>query len=299
MLTVIGRLQRPPPHETVIDAGIFARTNVPLVLIKSDARARLRPCLRCGYSLRNVPDARVCPECGLAVWLSLSGNDDLELSNPQWLRRVATAMLVLAAAHAILFAGVIAFHAWRMITADPWLGVYENWHVIGYVCAGYLGACGAGLMLLGGEEGRVPERARALRRAASAAGIVGLALAACVAAPVYAFHIPIFIGLLVAAFQAVFTWCYAQELARRIPSRRLEFFAKYLWIAVLVAFASVVFRGSIWTTWALYSPWSTRVIAWTLFLIAYPPLAIAMYVALARRYRSAAKAAMKNWDTPA
>jgi ABC-type iron transport system FetAB permease component len=149
---------------------------------------------------------------------------------------------------------------------------------------------------MGGDEGRVPERARGLRRTATVAGIAALALAGWAAAPVYGFHIPTFIGLLIAVVQAVAGWAYAQELARRIPSRRLETFAKYLWIAVLVAFASVVLRGSAWVVWALYSPWSRLVIGWTLFLIAYPPLAIAMYLTLARRFRSAAKAATKNWE---
>ena len=44
---------------------------MPLVIIKSDRRAREKPCLRCGYSLRRI-DSTHCPECGLSVWLSLN-----------------------------------------------------------------------------------------------------------------------------------------------------------------------------------------------------------------------------------
>ena len=65
---------------------------MPLVMIKSDPRAREKPCIRCGYSLRKVTDSIHCPECGLAVWLSLNNNDTLENSNPDWLRRSALAL---------------------------------------------------------------------------------------------------------------------------------------------------------------------------------------------------------------
>jgi hypothetical protein len=60
----------------------------------------------------------------------------------------------------------------------------------------------AGLILLGGDEGRAPERARGPRRTATIAGTVALALAAWAVAPVY-FHIPMFIGVLLASLQAV------------------------------------------------------------------------------------------------
>src|SRR3954447_26236447 len=58
-------------------------------MIKSDPRAREKPCIRCGYSLRKVTDSNHCPECGLSVWLSLNQNDTLEMCNPAWIRRMA------------------------------------------------------------------------------------------------------------------------------------------------------------------------------------------------------------------
>ena len=70
---------------------------MPLVMIKSDARAREKPCLRCGYSLRKI-DAMHCPECGLSVWLSLNAHDHLDRSNPEWLRRMAVGLIVMAVA---------------------------------------------------------------------------------------------------------------------------------------------------------------------------------------------------------
>src|SRR5512143_277321 len=70
-------------------------------IIKSDPRAREKPCLRCGYSLRKNLDAKYCPECGLSVWLSLNGNDALDFSNPAWLRRLKWASLMLAASQGV------------------------------------------------------------------------------------------------------------------------------------------------------------------------------------------------------
>src|SRR5678815_5717060 len=80
---------------------------MPLVMLKGDARSRLKPCLRCGYSLRNNIDARNCPECGLAVRVSLRNDDTLEWSNPAWVRRMAWGAFALAAAHGGLLAALV------------------------------------------------------------------------------------------------------------------------------------------------------------------------------------------------
>src|SRR5215210_3130796 len=69
----------------------------------SDPRAREKPCLRCGTSLRKNLDDKYCPECGLSVWLSLNPNDTLEWSNPPWLRRSAKGAMLLAIAQPLAF----------------------------------------------------------------------------------------------------------------------------------------------------------------------------------------------------
>src|SRR4051812_5676453 len=67
------------------------------VIFVSDKQARLKPCLRCGYSLRYTAGVKNCPECGLAVRVSLSDNTAPEWSSPRWQRWRAIAFAVLAA----------------------------------------------------------------------------------------------------------------------------------------------------------------------------------------------------------
>jgi hypothetical protein len=269
---------------------------VPLTMIKSDPRARLKPCLRCGYSLRNVPDARLCPECGLPIWLTLGGNDDLEMSNPQWLRRLTVASLLLGAAHAILTLGILALHGWVLATDEDRYMTRDPSSIAPFVGGPYLALCGVGLMLLGGAEGRIPERAPRLRRATLIAGAIAIAAGAWFVVPYYRFRTPMVLILLVAFAQTVFGWAYMQQLARRIPSQRIGFFAQYLWIGVVILFASLVLRGTGWALWMLYEPWSKSVLVWTLILLAYPPAVTALWLSLARTFHKAADGARKNWE---
>ena len=268
---------------------------MPLVMIKSDPRARLKPCLRCGYSLRNVPDARLCPECGLPIWLTLGGNDDLEMSNPSWLRRLSLAALVLALAHVILLLAVVALHGWVLTTDEERYLDFDPGSVAPFVGGAYLALCGLGLILLGSEEGRIPERVRGLRRATAVAGAITFAAGVWFITPYYGWHTPMILVLLVCAGQAVFGWAYVQQLARQIPSRRIAFFAQYLWIGVVIVFASLVLHGTMWALWLIYEPWSKPVLAWTLFLLIYPPVTVTLLIRLALTLRRAALGAEHNW----
>ena len=268
---------------------------MPLVMIKSDPRARLKPCLRCGYSLRNVPDARLCPECGLPIWLTLGGNDDLEMSNPTWVRRLSFAAGVMALGHVVLFLAVVVLHAWVLTTDEERYLYFDPGSIAPFVGGAYLALCSLGLILLGTDEGRIPERVRALRRATLIAGCIAFAAGVWFMTPYYGWHMPMVLILLIAAAQAAFGWAYIQKLARRIPSNRIAFFAQYLWIGVVIVFASLVLRGTVWAMWILYEPWSKPVLAWTLFLLVYPIVAVALLVRIALTLRRAAIGADRNW----
>lgn len=156
-------------------------------LVKSDARAREKPCLRCGYSLRQNFDARHCPECGLSVWLSLNPNDALTASNPEWLTSSVRGAWIVAAGQ-VLSIGAFAMVA--MVWFSTWVttfrimsGLYDpemagpttmpgTWvtsvpttpsHTLsagGWMGAAYLVINAIGLLMLTTEEGRYPDRTR-------------------------------------------------------------------------------------------------------------------------------------------
>jgi hypothetical protein len=71
--------------------------------VVSDARAREKPCLRCGLSLRKHLDDRHCPHCGLSVWMSLNANDSLDYSNADWLRKASRGAWAMAAIQVVAF----------------------------------------------------------------------------------------------------------------------------------------------------------------------------------------------------
>ncbi len=271
-------------------------------MIKSDPRTRLKPCLRCGYSLRNVPDARLCPECGLPIWLTLGGNDDLEMSSPPWLRRLSLATALLAAANAAVVGAVALIHLGRYL-GDANGGrltgfmAFTDVTILAWFLVAYLALSAAELFLLAGHEGRYPERARNLRKIvlACAAFTALFAIWLLAGRLTRNTHPPTFLLALATCGPAAAAWVYLTEIARRVPNQRLARLFHGLAIALGIAVLTLVFSGWFRLYLALISPWSRYALAWTLFLLIYPPLATIMLTRLALTLRRAAMAAEKNW----
>jgi hypothetical protein len=144
-------------------------------MLVSSERARSKPCLRCGYSLRHVMDRAHCSECGLPIWISLNGNDSLGLSNPDWLFTTA-----FAAAGLGLAAG-----GWTVLQAARLVGCVGYGHLWtprpyriddGIVCGALWCVFITSGLLLIRHEGRWPERGRS-ERIFGIAGIVAFAVA--------------------------------------------------------------------------------------------------------------------------
>jgi hypothetical protein len=146
--------------------------------IVNDPRARDKPCLRCGYSLRKLEEARHCPECGLAVWLSLNGNDSLEFSNPLWLRRQSLACGLLALAQSVASLTWSAFFAAWLFAPPDRLEFYlsPKWFYVAQDA--YLLLFAIPLFMLETHERRYPDTLKVLRRTLLVFGVLGLALGA-------------------------------------------------------------------------------------------------------------------------
>lgn len=272
-------------------------------IIKSDPRAREKPCIRCGYSLRKITDSTHCPECGLSVWLSLNQNDTLEMSNPEWLRRMAWGLLVLAMASVLATAACApaSVHAFRtMQYRNRLMQIFrESDHddqkqviaaylavprpnpspllVRGIQFAGsaalvlYLG----GLLMATSNENRYPDRLKTMRVTAR----VLCALAALALALLFQqMPHPSRLGSasvdwllrLVAIGTGLLTWGYLGRLARRMPHKVLVRVCGGMMLALLVSLFYSFIRSSDWLPDfipLIYLPASAGVFVWIAILL--------------------------------
>ncbi len=149
-------------------------------ILISDKRAKLKPCLRCGYSLLHIAGARNCPECGLAIRISLSGNRGLEWSNPRWQRFLALACCVLVLG---LFCRILGWAAdWLIYGADEDYYELEStiywalWRLSTVTAETHLIICGLAFCLLTKGEKRYPDESRAVRAVVLSGGVLVFAL---------------------------------------------------------------------------------------------------------------------------
>jgi hypothetical protein len=291
---------------------------MPLVMIKSDPRAREKPCIRCGYSLRKVTDSIRCPECGLSVWLSLNQNDTLDNSNPEWLRRTALACWLLAAACVV---SLVASLPQMKFTFDDMLYRQERLRVLrqagaegadaqklgrflattapprpnvpllrGAQAVGLaaLLATFAGLFLLTTHEGRYPDKlatyrvfARVLCAAAALAAL--LSLPDLLRDRYFVIRESLSFAKLVGLLGLTCAAAYLRELARRAPNPRLARFAGWLAIVPMISLFYTFIRNSDW----LPDP----------FPLLFLPAGAVLFVVFARLLKRDARLADKNWST--
>ncbi len=194
--------------------------------LTSDPHAREKPCLRCGYSLRKLEDSRNCPECGLAIWITLSGNESLDLSNPAWLRKQSLGTTLILAAQIALLA--ILLCAWMSWLVDALM-------LVALAIVAYFILHHAGMLVLSCPERRYPDRLRAMRIALRIFAALGLVA---IAVPLLTLRWPdwtmvltmAIVSLLIPASNIV-AFAYLHRIGRRIPSRRARVVVRVLFVA--------------------------------------------------------------------
>jgi hypothetical protein len=148
------------------------------VILVSDKQARLKPCLRCGYSLRYVAGFKNCPECGLAVRVSLSGNSALDWSNPRWQRFLALGFGLLAfgmMCRLLSFTADWVLHWFEQdySSSDGMLRALDG--TVRYTSQAEPIICGIALCLLAKGERRYPDESRSVRAATLSGGLLLIA----------------------------------------------------------------------------------------------------------------------------
>jgi hypothetical protein len=212
-----------------------------------DRPARLKPCLRCGYSLLGIAGARNCPECGLAVRVSLSGNSRLEWSNPRWQRILAAAFAIMALGYVSNLLGEATFWLAYSFTAADWSIAEPTWRLADWIqTASFQFApffWALSFILLSKGEGRHPDRSRGARYVTFGVGTTLFVLASFLFNARYAllaFITPgtsfliarILSGPWVPLVIAVVTCAYVTEISKRGDSRLLSKLSQFpLWIA--------------------------------------------------------------------
>jgi hypothetical protein len=274
---------------------------MPLVMLKSDARSRLKPCLRCGYSLRNNIDARNCPECGLAIRISLRGDDTLEMSNPQWVRAMsrATAVAALAPVGILMALGRVQ---WNFFRGGMDAGV-RDFARIGLIAGASLLALCVAAGLLAMPERRYPDRLRSRKRgllifASATLVTIGVEFARMMNVPGMP-ALPMFLQSTLAVIMALIVWSVLYELARRLPSRRCMRLIRLLAFALAIGFVWMMMSAlGFFVVFLMQAdPWGSLSLPWTIGSLIYVPAAAVLLLYLSRQFRAAARQADRNWVT--
>jgi hypothetical protein len=265
----------------------------------SDKQARLKPCLRCGYSLLRIAGARNCPECGLAVRISLAGNSGLEWTNPRWQRVLARALSVLAFGLICRMLGAALY--WVFYWDDEYYQLRHATYVIlswinRYAVEADPIVCGLALCVLAKGERRHPDRSRALRGITLAAGILLIALGLLNALlghgflrsiSVWYFTWRVMRGPWIPLVISILVCTYTLQIGRRSSSRLLRRVSQVpLWpvAAGLVAWLLNLNR--------IFWPLSSLILD-----VAFPLAMIALLLVAVRVLLSGAREAHLNWVT--
>jgi len=259
---------------------------MPLVIVKADRRAREKPCLRCGYSLRKLFETKRCPECGLPIFISLGNNQTLEWSNPAWVRKLSLACWVLAGAQLLLLTIFIALHVWGSL---GWIGPIREFSMRYLGIGSYLLIWHAATLLLAWPERRFPDKDRTLRIALQIVAGIGVLVGLLILYRIMANSFMLIdsltfwemaLPLALIASHAI-GWAYLRTLARRLPNRNLTRLASIAVGTLLLAYP-IGFYGLGWV-WV-------NVLRWI-----YVPASAVVLLNFGLSFDKARVSAAENW----
>lgn len=266
-----------------------------IVLVKGDRKAREKPCLRCGYSLRKNFDAKYCPECGLSVWLSLSANDGLDWSSPPWLTRLAIASLVMAVAQLL---GLVAYVGLLLAAYGDWFHALhisaEKVDVLSGFGAAYTLLAAVAMLILASNENRHPDRWRRYKWAIRI--IAGLGILEGIATTMWLLSIPF--GLRVefhhygvqffVLASVISTLAYLRKLAQRAHNSTLSRLSGFLLLGSALSLLKAV--PVVWFILPVQ-------LILTLLPMVFLPMTCGLLVWFAIVFRKSSITAQQGWDS--
>lgn len=276
---------------------------MPLVRVHSDPRAREKPCLRCGYSLRRIESTH-CPECGLSVWRSLNANDELDWSNPLWLSKLVHACRLLAVTQlvglaAYAFSNVV--YALSILGATTVLAIWK--HVVGFlpfITTGYEVGLAMGLILLAAEERRYPDKWKGFKWGCRIVGGLSALLALCtffaagtaIVRPRIVFvstflHYSLTFAIIAGVLAA---FAYLRKLAQRVPNSRVAKFCGWILLGPAISLLKTVPIFAVYIAYDLFG--------WLFLLLPliYLPITAGLLLWFAHAFKRAARASQKGWE---
>jgi len=198
-------------------------------------------CLACGYNLRTLPSAGVCPECGTRVGRSLRG-DRLSHSDRAWLASISRALALLvvtiAAIVAVTILDVVLF---PLPGAGSAVGIAERLRIAIEILSRVMLSSGVWVFTYAEPGGVRSGRSRAIRISLRVLAAIQ------VLTPLARSIIVIRLAIQEAAFVAANVGCmvlvlvYVRHLAERVPDREAMRSARRLLAGLAGAVLLMVF----------------------------------------------------------